>query len=152
MTAYAAAIDRDGNNQVITSTKAFKASTSVTFAAATTGAVGTGTLFTVTGDVLVTIFGVCTVDLTGGGSIKVGTANNDATFIPLTTGTAIDAGELWQSATPTLEAGAALANARPIANGADIIYMITSDTITAGAITFYCLWRPLSSDGNVVAA
>jgi hypothetical protein len=83
--------------------------------------------------------------------MELGTANNTAALIAQTTGTAIDANEVWQNATPTLEVGAVLSTAKPIANGADIVLTIATDTITAGVISFYVLWRPLSRDGNLTA-
>jgi hypothetical protein len=39
-----------------------------------------------------------------------------------------------------------------VANGQDIALTIAGATLTAGIIDFYCLWRPLSADGLVVAA
>lgn len=151
MSKFDAAMDRDANRQVVTSNDAFRVASTWTFVAGTTGAVGPHTLFTVTGDVLVNVFAVCTTLVTGSGTGEVGTANNTTSFIAQTTGTAIDANEAWQNATPTLEVGAALGNAKPIVNGADIILTIATDTFTAGVVTFYCLFRPLSDTGNVTA-
>jgi len=39
-----------------------------------------------------------------------------------------------------------------IAGGQDAILTIATADLTAGDIDFYALWRPLSADGNVVAA
>ncbi|MDI6808168.1 MAG: hypothetical protein QME66_04185 [Candidatus Eisenbacteria bacterium] len=111
------------------------------------------TLFTVTGEVLVRIFGVCTTDLVsaGAGTLSVGIANNTAILIALTTATDIDAGEIWFDATPSV--GDTLANLPGsfiIVNGADIIETVGTADITAGQIYYICLWRALSGDGNVV--
>jgi len=113
------------------------------------------TLFTVTGDVLVRIFGVCTVDLVsdGGGTLEVGVTGNTALLIAQSTATAIDANEIWNDTTPAI--GDTLANITGpfvIPNGLDIIESVGTADITAGNIYYICLWRPLSRDGSVVAA
>ena len=36
-------------------------------------------------------------------------------------------------------------------NGADILFTIGGADLTAGDITFYCNWIPLSADGNLLA-
>ena len=121
----------------------------ITYVGATTGAVGATTLFTVTGVVMVRIFGIVSgADLTGSGTLEVGISGNTAALIAQTTGTALDVGEIWVDTGPaTVEA---LPSAQIVKN--DIIQTIGTDTITAGTITNYCLWYPISSDGNVVAA
>lgn len=139
----------DANRRTINSNEAFLLSSAWTFAAATTGAVGPHTLFTVTGDVLVNVFAICTTDITGSGTGEVGTANNTAVLIAQTTGTAIDANEVWQNATPTLDVGAVVSTPKPISNGADIVLTIATNTFTAGLVTFYCIWRPLSSTSDI---
>lgn len=144
-----AAQQRDANYRTITNNEAFVLSSTWTFAAATTGAVGAHTLFTVTGDVLVNVFAVCSTDVTGSGTGEVGVTGNTAALIAQTTGTAIDAGEVWQNNTPTTGIGAALGNAKPVTNGLDVILTIGTDTFTAGVVTFYCLYRPLSTGASV---
>lgn len=120
---------------------------------------GTGnplTLFTVTGDVLVRIFGVCTTLLTsaGGGTLEVGVAGNTAALIALTTATEIDANEIWSDTTPTLGVDTLASVLGPyiIVNSLNIIETTATADITAGAVRYVCLWRPLSRDGLVVAA
>jgi hypothetical protein len=139
----------DANRRTINSNDAFLLSSTWTFAAATTGAVGAHTLFTVTGDVLANVFAVCSTDVTGSGTGEVGVTGNTAALIAQTTGTAIDAGEVWQNNTPTVGIGAVVSTPKPITNGLDIILTIGTNTFTAGVVTFYCLWRPLSSTGDV---
>lgn len=139
----------DRNHKVINSNEAILLESQWTFAAATTGAVGAHTLFTVTGSVLANVWGECSTDVTGSGTGEVGVTGNTAVFIAQTTGTAIDAGEVWQNATPTVGVGAALGNAKPVTNGLDILLTIATDTFTAGVITFYCLWRPVSSGSKI---
>ena len=123
-----------------------------------TGATGAYTIFTVTGDVLLQTFGICDVALTSGGAatIELGVAGDTAAFIAQATATALIANEVWIDATPTLTKEildpAAVPRTWIVANGQDVIFTIGGADLTAGDIDFYALWRPLSTDGNVVAA
>lgn len=133
------------------------ASISVEFDGGTTDARGdedgTGnpaTLFEVTGVVAVQIFGVCTTLLAGASAtLEVGVANNTAALIAQSTATDIDAGEIWRDTTPAV--GAEALN-DPLVVIDDIIETVGTANITAGAITYYCLWFPISDDGLVEAA
>ena len=129
------------------------------FAGATANArgnvAGTGnprTLFTVTGDVIVRIFGVCTTGLAGAtGTVAVGVTGNTAAILPVTTGTDLIANEQWNDATPT-ELGAALLSGVGtfiVSNGLDIIETVATANITSGDIYYICLWRALSPEGMV---
>jgi len=116
---------------------------------------GTGnpaTLFTVTGTVMAVVFGHCTTNLDGAtGTVEVGVTGNTAAIIAQTTATDIDAGEVWRDTGPAL--GVELLNdPQVIVGGADIIETCGTANVTAGVITYYCLWLPLSSDGDVTAA
>lgn len=119
------------------------------------GAADPLTLYTVTGDVLVRIWGVCTAALAGAtGTVSVGVNGNVAVLIALTTGTDIDANEIWLGAAPSAVGVDALGDvpaAQIIANSLDIKENIATADITSGQIYYICLWRPLSSDGKVVA-
>ena len=143
------AFTRDANHVPITSV-GLTGTKSITYVAGTTGATGATTLFTVTGVVAVRIFGVVSsADLTGSGTIEVGIAGNTAALLAQTTGTALDVGEIWiDNAPATVE----LLPALSILNGTNIIQTIATNTITAGTITYYCLWVPISDDGDIVAA
>lgn len=112
------------------------------------------TLFTVTGDVVVRVIGVCTTNLAGAtATLEVGTTKSTASIIAQTTGTDIDANELWHDASPDTNVEAAtVAAAKFVVGGADIIETIGTANLTAGEIYYICLWRPISPDGNVVAA
>lgn len=116
---------------------------------------GTGdpaTLFTVTGDVLVVVFAKCTEDLAGASAtIEVGVTGNTAALIAQTTATDIDNGDVWRDSGPAVGAEA-LNDPIAIVGGLDIIETIATANITGGELTYYCLWIPLSADGNVVAA
>lgn len=114
------------------------------------------TLFTVTGDVLVRIFGVCTTALTGAtATVSVGVAGNVGGLLPVTTGTDFAVNEIWNDATPTEVGVGVLSNVLGpylVVNGLDIAEYVATANVTAGQIYYICLWRPLSQDGNVVAA
>ena len=121
-----------------------------------TGAQAAYTVFTVTGDVVVQIFGLCQILMDSGGAatIELGIAGNTAALIAQTTATDLDAYETWQDATPEANPGAVSLDSRgfAIANGADIILTVGAADLTAGDVDFICRWWPISTNGNVVAA
>jgi hypothetical protein len=113
------------------------------------------TLFTVTGDVLVRMFGVCTVNLAGAGAtVEVGVTGNTAALIAQTTGTDIDANDIFNDASPAVgtDTLANITGPHVIVNGLDIIETVATANVTSGNIYYVCLWQPLSEDGDVVAA
>lgn len=121
-----------------------------------TGAAGSFTIFTITGDVLLEVFGVCNTALTSGGvaTIELGVSGNTAVLIAQATATDLIADEIWHDATPTTKVEQIANTTRQfiVTNGQDALFKITTADLTAGDIDFYALWRPLSTDGNVVAA
>lgn len=135
----------------------------ITYAAGSTGAIGTTTLFTVTGDVLVTFLGAkCTTDLTSGGvaTFDLGLVGRTSHFVataPDVTGW--DAGEWLEGAGPSYTAAGdgnilSKANNGPFTDGmctasANIIQTIASATITGGVVRWYLQYVPLSGDGLV---
>ena len=115
------------------------------------------TLFNVTGDVIVRIYGVCTTTLlsAGGGTISVGVTNNTALLIASTTATNITTtANFWPSATLTDNGGllTAITASTVLVNSSNIIETIGTADITAGNIYYICMWRPVSHDGLVVNA
>lgn len=116
---------------------------------------GTGdpfTIFTVTGDVIVKVIGVCTTTLVGASStVEVGTSKDTDAILATTTGTDIDVLEIWHDASPdnSVEASSVMTE-NIVAGGDDIIGTAKIANVTAGVIRFICLWRPLSRDGSVV--
>lgn len=139
---------RDENFVPITNL-GLKATKTITFAAGTTGAVGATTLFTVTGTVGMNVFGFCTADLTGSGTIEVGVAGSTAALCNQQSATSIDNHEVWYDA--VLAVGGAVAGHEHIINQ-DVIQTIATDTVTGGTLIYYCYWFPISADGNVTAA
>lgn len=117
---------------------------------------GTGnpvTLFTVTGDVLVGVFGVCTTPLVsgGGGAVSVGVTDNDQLFIADTTATAIDANEIFLDTSPAIGKSIDSLSYYIVGNGEDIVEATETADITAGQIYYVALWRPLTAGSSVVA-
>lgn len=151
---YDAALNRDANYQIIPSGLPFVANKTRTYTgAAGLGAAGATTLFTVTGSVIVKPIGSCTVDLTGVGTLEVGISGNTAGLLAqIADITTLDAGESYLDATPATLEATDLSSGFVISNGQDIIETIGGTSITAGTILFSCFWRPLSTDGMVVAA
>ena len=120
---------------------------------------GTSDLYTVTGVVEVELFGVCTSSITTGGvapTIEVGVAGNTAALIAqIVDGRDLLVNEIYFDASPTttVESLSTVTSRRfVITNGQDIILTAGGGVLTAGAIDFYCRWRPLSATGAVVAA
>lgn len=144
--------DLAGNNSYVVSK-------SVTLAGGTVNNMGdvdgTGnpyTLFTVSGDVLAYIVAVCKTSLVGDtATLEIGVTGATAALVAQSTAIDIDVNEGWFAATPTL-AVANTAQYHVIGGGLDIIQTVGTANITAGAITYYCFWKPLSNDGNVLAA
>lgn len=143
------AFQRDANSVPITGL-GLVGTKAITYSALTTGAVGATTLFTVTGAVAVRIFAVASgTDLTGSGTLEVGISGNTAALLAQVAATALDVGEIWTDNAPsTVEALPAL----QILNGTNIIQTIATDTVTAGTLTYYCAWFPLSQSASVVPA
>lgn len=143
-----AAFQRDENFVPITQL-GFTDTKAITYVAGTTGATGATTLFTVTGTVAVRMFAVVSgTDLTGSGTIEVGISGNTASLLAQVAATALDVGEIWTDNAPaTVEA----LPSQYILNGTDIIQTIATNTVTAGTLTYYCLWFPISADGEVNA-
>lgn len=108
-------------------------------------------LFTVTGEVELIVIGYIDTAPTSAGALtlEVGVAGATAGLVAQTGLAALLIDLLWIDATPAVLV--AKPSHKVVANGADIIHTIAGDDATAGQITYYCWWRPLSSDGNVVA-
>jgi len=132
-----------------------KLESSVTFVATTTGKFATGTfkIADVTGVVAVQLVGVCTVDLVsaGGGTLEIGTALSTAGLIAQTVATTIDVGDIWHDANADASIELVTVATTKIVTQ-DINYVIGTADISAGAITWYILWSPISDDGLVELA
>lgn len=120
----------------------------VTFDGTTWGDIGTDTIATITGRVLLLQHAAyCTTVLAGAtATLELGVAGNTAELIAQTTATDIDADEVWRSATPDVGAGPSLANN---VVGLSIILTTATAAVTSGVLDFYFRWVPLSSDGQL---
>jgi hypothetical protein len=117
---------------------------------------GTVPVFTVTGDVIVKMYIVCKTDLTSAAAanVRLGISTDTDAFIMDTVATNIDAGEVWSNITPAdravnLTSGGELGFI--VTTGEDINLTLSAQ-VDAGVIAFYCSYKPLSSDGLVIAA
>jgi hypothetical protein len=136
-----------------------KVDKSVTFAGGTTNDMGdydgTGnpyTLFNVYGTVRMRILAKCTVNLAGASAtLAVGTALSATGLITTTTATDIDANELWHDATPDASVEATSVLAEKVVSQ-NVIQTVATANITAGSITYTCIWYPLSENAYVTAA
>lgn len=150
MAIISSAFSRDANSVPIT-TEGLVASKAITYVAGTTGATGATTLFTVTGCILARVFGVCGLTLEGAATLEVGISGATAVVLAqIANATALATDEIYTDATPTT-----LVEAMPsgliIGNGQDIIQTIGATALTAGQLTYYAIWSPISADGNLVA-
>jgi len=120
----------------------------VTFDGTTWGDIGTDTIATVTGRVLIThLSAYCSTLLAGAtATIELGTTNNTAALIAQTTATDLDATEFWKDATPEAEVSDAITNK---VVGSNILLTTATAAVTSGVIEFSFLWLPLSVDGNI---
>lgn len=129
-------------------------SKAVTFTgAAGLGAVGTVSLFTVNGQVLIDIIAVCGTTLVGtSATIAVGNSTSTARYLPQQTATNITAGKTWDI-TGLVTAGTA-PNTTPnqVASNAEVVIAtVATANITAGQLTFYAFYRPLTAGATVTA-
>lgn len=137
----------------------YKVSKNVVFTGGTANTVGDHdgtadptTLFTVTGDVLLFVFGVCKTTLVGTATLEVGVTGATAVLIAqIADATALAENEGYWDATPTLAEGID-PTWHVVGGGLDVIMTLGTANVTAGEIDFYCYWKPLSETGNVVAA
>ena len=116
-------------------------------------------VFTVTGEVWVVLLtAFCTADLSEAGAtaqISLGVVGNVTLFVGAGQPIDIDTNEYWTTANPSAVGGIAVPAAMKdilLINGADIVADPTTDDTTGGTIEFTTFWRPVSSDGLVVAA
>lgn len=129
---------------------------SVTFAGGTTNDMGdfdgTGnpkTLFTVTGTVLMKLFATVDTTLQGASAtIAVGTALSSTGLIASTTATNLAINEIWHDASPDASIELSTVATEKIVRQ-NVIQTVGTANITAGAITYHCIWKPISLDGNV---
>lgn len=151
MAVYTGRFNRDGNGTPIKgSYDAIVTKIRRTYTgAAGLGAVGTTNLATITGIILLRSFGVCITDLTGASAtIANGVTTNTTAFGAATTATNIDAGMIWASTAPANIFD--FSAQQRICIAGNMIETIAAANITGGVLDVYCLWTPITSDGNFV--
>lgn len=120
-----------------------------------TGAVGAVPLFTVTGEVLVSaLIPFCTTLLTEAAAtatLALGVTGSTSLFIAATNAVDIDADEFWVDTAPDPNGVAIPAALLNVAIEENIIGTVAAQNVDSGVIRLTCFWRPISTDGNVVA-
>lgn len=153
MSTSTSAFNRDANRVPIT-TDGLIVKKSVTFSnVAGGGAIGTVALFTVTGMVYAKVIGICSVDLVGAATLEVGVTGSTALCLAqIANATTLDTGEIYADNTPA--AFKAVSDTVPPENviTTAIFATVGAANITAGQVDFYCIFRPISDNGAVVAA
>jgi hypothetical protein len=118
------------------------------------GTMASTKIFDVFGDVKVIVIGRCKTTLAGAGSIEVGITGNTALVIAqCADATTIAAGDLYVD-TSVAEAGGFVATALPAAtyifNGNDIYEKVAGTDVSAGQMSYVCLWTPITEGSKVV--
>ena len=117
-----------------------------------TGAVPvTENLFAVTGEVEASCFGFIGTAVTAVGALtlELGVTGSTATLTAITAKAQLAINRFWTDTTTAV--GADTQTDPVLISAANILHVIRDSDATAGAITYYCKWRPISTDGNVVA-
>ena len=118
----------------------------------------TAAAFTVTGDVMVRVVGVVgatgITTTSGTTTLAVGTTESTGSIIAATTmdNAQLAATDVWVDTSPTVDSERMTEDWVIIGGGADIILTRSVDDLTAGTLTLYCQWIPLSDGASVVAA
>jgi len=116
--------------------------------------IGTVTVFTVTGDVIVRILPIITTSVTSvaGANVRLGVVGNTDAMIVDSLATNLDARGIWVDQTPDNEIEPVeRIRGYFITDGNDVV-MTLDDQVDAGVIRFYCFWTPLSSGAIVTNA
>ena len=115
---------------------------------------GAVSVFTVTGDVLVSIIPIITTDLTSAAAanIRFGVVGNTDAMIVNSLATDLDARGIWVDQTPDNEIEPFERIRRYIITDGNDVILTLDAQIDTGVIRFYCFWTKLSSDGVVVNA
>lgn len=122
--------------------------------AANLGAVGSSTLFTVTGEVEIErIVPMCTVNLTDTGTagtptLALGVTGSTSLFVAATTTTAIDAGEFWVDTSPDADGVAIPAACKDIAITDDILATVANATPAVAQVDTLTLPAKAGSTGG----
>lgn len=152
MSLTSSTFPRDSNRVPITNLGVMVSKTIIYDGTSKKGAAGANDIFTVTGTVAVKIFATCSGSLTtsGAATTEIGITGNTASLIAQTTSSTILIGKMWYDATPVTVGSLAFSTWNILTGSTNISEKITSANVTGGTLTYYCMFVPLSSDGNVV--
>ena len=145
----------NGQIQEVQAKGGLVASKTITYTGASgAGAVGTVSLFTVTGQVLLSVVAVCSTSLAGATAThRVGNATTTNRYQAQVTATNIVAGDTIDLSGEVTAGHAVSRTPNQVAfNGESVIATVGTANITAGVVTYYAFWFPLSDDGFVIAA
>lgn len=118
-----------------------------------TGAVPvTENLFTVTGEVSAFVYGFIDTAVLAAGALtlELGVTGNTAAIIAITAKAQLAINRFWVDTDSAV--GVHAIPTEQLISAANILHVIRDSDATAGAITYYCVYRPVSSDGAVAAA
>ena len=119
----------------------------ITFANST----GTVSVFTVTGDVKLSIIPVITTDCVPNttANIRLGVVGNTDSMIVDSASAGLDSRGIWVDQTPDNEIEPSdRIREYIVTNGNDVVLTLSAQ-VNSGVIRFYCFWSPLSGDGVV---
>ena len=149
MSGISAAQQIDANSRTVTSNEAFLLESTWTSVENLTGDQAAHTVFTVTGNVLISCFAVCDTSVVGAGTMELGVTGNTAGLIAqIANATTLDDGDVWVDADTAVGVGS-IPVAKVLNDGNDVILTIGAADLTAGVVDIYCTWRPLSSGASV---
>ena len=113
------------------------------------GAVGTVTVWTITGRVLaIYISAFCTQTLTGAATLEFGTTTTTTDFIAqIASATSLATNDWWIGTASPASSGQMGAGALEAFISANPILTIGSTAITGGTLVFDCFYLPLTSNG-----
>ena len=118
----------------------------------------TADAFTVTGDVMVRVIGVVGVtgitSTAGTSTLSVGTTESAAGIIAASTmdNAQFAATDVWTDSSPANDVDTLASAWFVIGGSANIVLTRNVDDITAGTLTLYCEWKPLSTGATLVSA
>ncbi len=112
----------------------------------------TENLFDVTGEIESYVFGFVDTAPTAAGALtlELGVTGNTAALIAITAIGELDINEFWTTTTSAV--GIQAVPSKFLISAANIVHVIRDSDATAGAITYYCVYRAISSDGAVTAS
>lgn len=117
-----------------------------------TGTTPTENLFAVTGLVEAVVFGLVDTTVTSGGSLtlSLGVTGTVAGLIAATAKAQLVADRIWSANSTT--AGVAAKPDAKLIKAANITHSVAVADATAGKITYYCAFKPVSPSSYVAAA